>query len=152
MGILDLFKQKERLPASASNPPFPIDRERYPAAFMLDAWKKADKTKPLILLEPVGCDISVEITGFQDTSSAYVEDFLSHITDIDYKVQEFCKLNYDSSQLEMKNYIVTLAWITVNGGASTVEMGYWGKHVNVELRAVLEKRKDHWEMADIHYQ
>lgn len=66
-------------------------------------------------------------------------------------VQDFCKLNYDSKQLEMKNYLVSLEWITIEADSPIIVMGYWGKYVNIELRAIFEKRKN-WELVDIYYQ
>lgn len=149
MRILDMFKKKAPLPTYKA--PFFIERDRYPATVVLDVWENANKTGQTILLESSDPNISIEINGFQDTGTDYFKDFLSHITEFDNMVQDFCKLNYDSKQLEMKNYLVSLEWITIEADSPIIVMGYWGKYVNIELRAIFEKRKN-WELVDIYYQ
>lgn len=126
--------------------------ERYPVDVMLDVWRKADKSKRTVMLEAAGNNISVEVSGLLGSGSKYFEDFLPHITDFDQMVQEFCSLNYDSGQLEWKDYMVVLNWIDVQSEPPTIVLGYWGSFVNIELRAIIKKRNGCWEMADIYFQ
>lgn len=150
MGILDVFRKKAT--TTTYRAPFLMERDRYPAALVIAVWEKANQTVDPILLECSVPNFSIEINGFQNSSEEMLKDFFSHITDFDDLVQDFCKMNYDAKQQEMKNYIVTLEWISIEPDSQIIVMGYCGKYVNIELRAIFEKSEDNWETMDIYYQ
>lgn len=46
--------------------------------------------------------------------------------------------------------MVTLEWISIH--ENSITMGYWGEHVNVELRAVIKYENGMWKQKEIYYQ
>lgn len=73
-----------------------------------------------------------------------------HIKEIDNTVQKFCKNSFEQGKFDIRNYMVSLAWITFE--IDKVVMGYWGEFVNIELRAIFSIKNGMWEKIDIYYQ
>ena len=118
-----------------------FEENRYNAAQLYDAWHHADKSGKVIL---VG-DIEVEQydPGFEEM----MESFWKNISGIDNSVQQFCWEACAGSESDSRNYIVDLSWISPEG--DKIILGYVGRFVNVELRAVLDNQLN---IIDIQYQ
>ena len=70
-----------------------------------------------------------------------------YFTAIDNKVQEFCSEECNRSGEDSKNYVTDLSWVSLEDGQ--IEMGDWGRFVNVELRVSLD---DQMNITDIYFQ
>ena len=70
--------------------------------------------------------------------------FWKNITAIDNSVQEFCAEECSRSGEDSKNFVVDLSWVALEDGQ--IELGYWGRFVNVELRVTLD---DQMNITDI---
>ena len=118
-----------------------FEENRYNAAQLYDAWHHADKSGKVIL---VG-DIEVEQydPGFEEM----MESFWKNISGIDNSVQQFCREACAGSEPDSRNYIVDLSWVSPEG--DKIILGYVGRFVNVELRAVLDNQLN---IIDIQYQ
>ena len=118
-----------------------FEENRYNAAQLYDAWHHADKSGKVIL---VG-DIEVEQydPGFEEM----MESFWKNISGIDNSVQQFCREACAGSESDSRNYIVDLSWVSPEG--DKIILGYVGRFVNVELRAVLDNQLN---IIDIQYQ
>lgn len=123
---------------------------RFTVNEVLTEWEKADKSKEVIVLESANSDWSLEVDGIQSISHQIFETFLSKLDEFDNEVQLFCKEVYEKSNHGIENYMVTLEWISVQ--EDSITMGYWGEHVNVELRAVIEYENGMWKQKEIYYQ
>lgn len=113
-------------------------------------WEKADKSKDVVVLESDKSDWSVEVDGIQSISHQVFETFLFKLDEFDNEVQLFCKEAYEKINYGIENYLVTLEWISVL--ENSITMGYWGDHVNVELRAVIKYENGMWKQKEIYYQ
>lgn len=123
---------------------------RFSVNEILTEWVKADKSKDLIVLESVHSDWSIEVDGIRNLSEHVFENFLSRIDEFDHKVQLYCKEAYEKGNYKIENYLVTLEWISVQ--ENSITMGYWGDHVNVELRSNIEYENGSWKQTEIFYQ
>jgi hypothetical protein len=132
------------------NSKYQIKINRYPESIILEAWEKTDKTQKTILIESSELHFSIEIDGCENTNNDVVGSFLLYIREADNMVQEFCQKCFDGGKYDIRNYIVSLEWITFE--TDKVVMGYWGEYVNIELRAVFSVKNGVWEKVDIHYQ
>ncbi len=79
-----------------------------------------------------------------------MQSFRKTISQIDNRVQKFCIENYEESNQEIKTYIVELSWVSLE--ENHIELGYWGKYANVELRAVCKWEAKLWDISEIYYQ
>ncbi|GIP53743.1 hypothetical protein [Paenibacillus vini] len=127
-----------------------IKFNRFSINEVLAEWEKADKSKEVIVLESATSDWSIEVDGIQSISHQIFETFLSKLDDFDNEVQLFCKETYEKSNYGIEKYMVTLEWISIL--ENSITMGYWGEHVNVELRAVIEYENGMWKQKEIYYQ
>ncbi len=109
-----------------------------------------DKSKDVVVLERANSDWSIELDGIQSISHEVFEIFLSKLDVFDNAVQLFCKEAYEKSNYSIENYIVTLEWISIL--ENSITMGYWGDHVNVELRSVIKFENGLWNQKEIYYQ
>jgi len=132
------------------NSKYRIKMNRYPENIILEAWEKADKTQKIVLIDSCELDFSIEIDGYENMSNYVVVSFLLHIREVDNIVQEFCKNSFQHGKFDIRNYMVSLAWITFE--TDKVVMGYWGEFVNIELRAIFSIKDGVWEKIDIYYQ
>lgn len=132
------------------NSKYKIKMNRYPEKIILEAWEKADKTEKTVLIDCRELDFSIEIDGHENTSSDVVASFLLHIKKNDNIVQEFCKNSFQHGKFDIRNYMVSLEWLTFE--SDKVVMGYWGEFVNIELRAIFSIENGIWEKRDIYYQ
>ena len=149
MGLWDFFKQKTTI--APSKPPFAIQKNRYPANILIPLWEQADRSKTNISLESNNPFFSIDITGIEKIDCVNLVQVLSYIDDFDAIVQDFCKESYDASSFDMKNYMVVLAWISIESECKII-MGYWGEYVNIELRAVFERKENLWKKVDLYFQ
>ncbi|MBP3459618.1 MAG: hypothetical protein J6K58_10445 [Lachnospiraceae bacterium] len=117
---------------------------RYDSRTYCKLWNMADKTQKVIL---VG---EIELEGYQEKFDLMITRFWSQITEIDNNIQCFCREAFEKGTYDIDNYIVSLQWVSV--GENKVTMGYWGDHVNIELRAVCVYKNMQWEISDIYYQ
>jgi hypothetical protein len=132
------------------NSKYKIKMNRYPENTIIEAWEKADKTQKTILITSCELDFSIEIDGYENTSNDIVVSFLLYIREADNIVQEFCKNSFQHGKFDIRNYIVSLEWITFE--TDKVVVGYWGEFVNIELRAIFLMKNGVWEKTDIYYQ
>jgi hypothetical protein len=56
----------------------------------------------------------------------------------------------EKSGEDAQNYVVDLSWIALE--ADGVEMGYWGRNVNIELRAICNYQNEQWTLEKIDFQ
>ncbi|MZK51429.1 MULTISPECIES: hypothetical protein [Clostridium] len=132
------------------NSKYEIKMNRYPEKIISEAWEKADKTQKTVLINSCELDFSIEIDGRENTSNDIVVSFLLNIREVDNIVQEFCKNSFQHGKFDIRNYMVSLEWITFE--TDKVVMGYWGEFVNIELRAIFSIKNGVWEKIDIYYQ
>ncbi|SHJ93524.1 hypothetical protein SAMN02745163_02868 [Clostridium cavendishii DSM 21758] len=132
------------------NSKYKIKMNRYPEDIILEIWEAADKTQETVLIDCNELDFSIEIDGHENVSNDVVASFLLHIKEIDNMVQEFCNNSFQKGKFDIRNYIVSLEWITFE--SDKVVMGYWGEFVNIELRAIFSIKNGMWEKIDIYYQ
>lgn len=132
------------------NSKYEIKMNRYPENIILGAWEKADKTKNTILIDSCELDFSIEIERYENTTNDVVVSFLLHIGEVDNIVQEFCKNSFQHGKFDIRNYMVSLEWVTFE--TDKVVIGYWGEFVNIELRAIFSMKNGIWEQMDIYYQ
>ena len=132
------------------NSKYEIKMNRYAENIISEAWEKADKTQKTVIINSCELDFSIEIDGHENTSNDVVVSFLLNIREVDNIVQEFCKNSFQHSEFDIRNYMVSLEWITFE--TDKVVMGYWGEFVNIELRAIFSMINGIWEKIDIYYQ
>ncbi|QAA32272.1 hypothetical protein [Clostridium manihotivorum] len=132
------------------NSKYEIKMNRYPEDIIVEAWQKADKTQETVEINSSELDFSVEIDGHENISNDMVVSFLMYIEEADNIVQEFCKNTFEQGKFDIRNYMVSLSWITFE--KDKVVMGYWGDFVNIELRALFSMKNGVWEKIEIYYQ
>lgn len=120
------------------------EKDRYNAGRLSDMWLKADKSGKTIVID------DIEIEQYYPELEDMMRSFWMNISDIDNRVQQFCIENFDRLNDDIKNYIVELSWVSLE--ENQVELGYWGKYVNAELRAICNYEDDHWMISEIYYQ
>ena len=89
----------------------------------------------------------IEVEQYDPEYENRMEIFWKKLSDIDNRVLQYCREECEKSDLDEKNFVVDLNWVLVEG--ETIELGYVGRFVNIELRATLN---DHLDITDIYYQ
>ena len=158
MGLFDFVKKKKEKPLSIGKKAnilkslsteetaqtIGYEKDRYKSNQLLEMWVNADKSKKTIVVN------DIEIEQYVSRFEEMVQSFWKNISEIDNKVQEFCIENYEGSNQDIKNFIVELSWVSLE--EDQIKLGYWGKYVNIELRAVCKCEAEHWEISEICYQ
>ena len=121
-----------------------VEKDRYNGKQLLEKWNAADKTGKVIVVN------EIEVEGYEEHLEEMVQSFWRNISMIDNEVQQFCKDSWEKSGEDAKNYIVDLSWIALD--ADGVEMGYWGRNVNIELRAKYNYQNEQWTQEEIDFQ
>ena len=123
---------------------------RYSSKYILNLWENADKESNIVTIESESEDFSIDIDGHKSIDSNLVIDFLSNIKEFDNTVQKFTHDTYIKGNYEIRNYIVSLEWISFK--KNEVMLGYWGEFVNIELRAIFNLKDGIWKNINIYYQ
>ena len=158
MGLFDFVKKKKEKPISIgekanilkfsskddADHTIGYQKDRYNSNQLFEMWLKADKSPKTIVVD------GIEIEQYVSRYEEMVQSFWKNISEIDNKVQEFCIENYEGSNQNIKNFIVELSWVSLE--ENQIELGYWGKYANIELRAVCKCKAEHWEIRKICYQ
>lgn len=158
MGLFDFVKKKKEKPLSIGKKAnihkslsteetaqtIGYEKDRYKSNQLLEMWVNADKSQKTIVVN------DIEIEQYVSRFEEMVQSFWKNISEIDNKVQEFCIENYEGSNQDIKNFIVELSWVSLE--EDQIKLGYWGKYVNIELRAVCKCEAEHWEISEICYQ
>ena len=118
-----------------------FDKDRYDPSQLLEKWIEADKDA-----RTIGVD-GIEVEGYEPYHEDLIQLFWKSITAIYNKLQEFCSEECDRYGEDSKNYVTDLYWVSLEDGQ--IEMGYWGRFVNVELRVSLD---DQMNITDIYFQ
>ena len=118
-----------------------FDKDRYDSAQLSEKWIEVDKDARTIVVD------GIEVEGYEPDHEDLIQLFWKSITAIDNKVQEFCSEECKRSGEDSKNFLVDLSWVSLEDGQ--IEMGYWGRVVNVELRVALD---DQMNITDIYFQ
>lgn len=118
-----------------------FDKDRYDSSKMLDKWIEANKDGRTIVVD------NIEVEGYERKFEELILLFWKQISIIDNKVQDFCAEECNKSGGDSKDYIVDLSWASLEDGQ--LELGYWGRYVNIELRVLLDDRMN---ISDIYYQ
>ncbi len=118
-----------------------FEKDRYDSALLLEKWLEADKDAGTIVVE------DIEVEGYDPEYEDLICRFWKSITAIDNSVQDFCTEECSKSGEDSKNYVVDLSWVSLEDGQ--IELGYWGRFVNVELRVTLN---DQMNITDIYFQ
>lgn len=121
-----------------------MEKNRYNGKQLLEEWIAADKTGKVIVVN------EIEVEGYEEHLEEMVQSFWSNISMIDNEVQQFCKDSWEKSGEDAKNYVVDLSWIALD--ADGVEMGYWGRNANIELRAKYNYQNEQWAREEIVFQ
>ncbi|WP_160679903.1 hypothetical protein [Clostridium sp. C8-1-8] len=129
---------------------YEIKLNRYPEDIIVEAWEREDKTQSTVTLDSTELDFSIEVDGHENISNDIVVSFLRYIKEADNIVQKFCESTFEQGKFDIRNYMVSLSWITFE--KDKVVMGYWGEFVNIELRAIFSIKDGVWEKLDIYYQ
>jgi hypothetical protein len=95
-------------------------------------------------------DDELEIHIKEEMPKGMIEDIIAEIQMFDNYVQDFCELNSKKSTFGDSNYMVDLSWIEIE--PNKVIMGYWGRFVNIELRAIFVRNNLVWENENIYWQ
>jgi putative Mn2+ efflux pump MntP len=148
--VLIAFGIKTAVYNQMKNSKYKIKMNQYPENIILEKWEKADKTQKTVLIDSSELDLSIEIDGYENTSNDVVVSFLLNIREVDNIVQKFCKNSFQQGKFDIRNYMVSLEWVTFD--TDKVVMGYWGEFVNIELRAIFLMKNGIWEKRDIYYQ
>lgn len=122
-----------------------IEKNRYNPELFLAAWKNADKesSRAIVLGE-------IEFEGYEEKYEYMMGNFLQNISEIDNIVQQFCIESYQESGDDIDNYILDMSWVELQD--NKVCLGYWGRFVNIELRADFIFHNEKWEMEEIYFQ
>ncbi len=118
-----------------------FDKDRYDSFQLLEKWLKADKDAGTIVVD------DIEVEGYEPEYEDLMLLFWRQISIIDNKVQEFCAEECDRTGEDSKNYVVDLSWVSLED--RQIEIGYWGRFVNAELRVSLD---DQMNITDIYFQ
>lgn len=128
---------------------------RYQPAPFLDALEKLSQEQSVTSTEPKPHE-PVELYLPTPCMPAWKENvlrFLQRVAEYDNMVQDFCANSFQAGKHDAKNYEVSLAWIDFeDAGSQKAVMGYWGKHVNLELRAVFLYTESEWQVEEIYWQ
>ena len=124
-------------------------RNRYIKEFILTEFKKIETIDKVFYLN-ITLDDELEVHIKEEIPRGMIEDIIAEIQMFDNYVQDFCELNSKKSTFGDSNYMVDLAWIQIE--PNKVVMGYWGKFVNIELRAIFIRNNLVWENEDIYWQ
>ena len=158
MGLVDFVKKKKEKPLSIGKKAnilkslstektaqtIGYEKDRYKSNQLLEMWVNADKSKKTIVVN------DIEIEQYVPQFEKLIQSFWMNISEIDNKVQRFCIEKHEGSNQDLKNYIVELSWVSL--AENLVELGYWGKYVNIELRAICKCKAEHWDIDEIYYQ
>lgn len=118
-----------------------FDKDRYDSSQLLEKWLRAGKDAKSIVVE------DIEVEGYEPEYESLMLLFWKSISVIDNKVQEFCAEKCNRSGEDSRNYVTDLSWVSLEDGQ--IELGYWGRFVNVELRVSVD---DQMNIADIYFQ
>ncbi len=118
-----------------------LEKDRYDSAQLLEKWLTADKGAKTIVVD------DIEVEGYDTEYEELIGLFWNNITAIDNSVQEFCAEECSRSGEDSKSFVVDLSWEALEDGQ--IELGYWGRFVNVELRVTLD---DQMNITDIYFQ
>lgn len=117
---------------------------RYNNKDFSECFDLADKTSNTIVIK------EIEVENYQKSNEFMLKKFFLQITQIDNDVQEFCKETFEKGKNDIRNYLVSLQWVSIDGNELTI--GYWGEYVNIELRVICNFNDSMWNISDIYYQ
>ena len=137
-------RAKESLRDKVAGLSLGVEKDRYNGKQLLEEWIAADKTGKVIVVK------EIEVEGYEEHLEEMVQSFWRNISMIDNEVQQFCKDSWEKSGEDAQNYVVDLSWIALD--AAGVEMGYWGRNVNIELRAKYSFQNEQWTQEEIDFQ
>ena len=137
-------RAKESLRDKVAGLSLGMEKNRYNGKQLFEEWIAADKTGKVIVVN------EIEVEGYEEHLEEMVQSFWRNISMIDNEVQQFCKDSWEKSGEDAKNYVVDLNWIALD--ADGVEMGYWGRNVNIELRAKYSFQNEQWTQEEIDFQ
>ncbi len=121
-----------------------MEKDRYDSDVMLKKWIATDKNGKKISVN------EIDVEGYEPEFEDMIRSFWKNITSFDNQVQQFCMDSCEKSGEDAKNYAVDLVWIALE--ADGVEMGYWGRNVNIELRAICNYQNEQWTLEEIDFQ
>lgn len=125
-------------------------RNRYKKEEILDVFEKIETIDKTINLDITSDEtLEMHVDEKQAITRDLIKEILAEIPIFDNYIQDFCELNYNKSSYSAKNYMVSLAWISIE--QEKVIMRYWGEYVNIELEAIFIKKNLKWENKDIYY-
>ena len=118
-----------------------FEENRYNAAKFYEAWSQADKSQKVIVVN------EIEVEQYCPEEEEVMDAFWKKITEIDNRIQRFCREECDKSELDEKSFVVDLNWVLLEG--ENITLGYCGRFVNIELRATSNA---HMDITEIYYQ
>ena len=118
-----------------------LEKDRYDSSQLLEKWLEADKNVGTIVID------DIEVEEYDPEYEELICLFWKNISVIDNKVQDYCDEECSRSGEDSKNFVVDLSWVSLEDGQ--IELGYWGRFVNVELRVVLDEQMN---IKDIYFQ
>lgn len=125
-------------------------RKRYKKEEIFAEFEKIETINKTINLDITSDEtLELHVSDKQTITRDFIKEILAEIPIFDDYVQDFCELNYKKSSYSAKNYMVALAWISIE--QDKVTMRYWGECVNIELEAIFVKNNSEWENKDIYY-
>gem|GEM_PF-6353669 len=114
-------------------------RNRYKKEEILDVFEKIETIDKTINLDITSDEtLEMHVDEKQAITRELIKEILAEIPIFDNYIQDFCELNYSKSSYSAKNYMVSLAWISIE--QEKVIMRYWGEYVNIELEAIFIKK------------
>lgn len=122
--------------------------DRFNKNNLLLALRNANVKNSVIMMSP---DYDFEI-GIADTHeleqsdlknhSDIIIEVLKHIPDFDNIVQKSCEDDYKNSNLHIRNFLFSLAYIDISD--IKIALTYWGDEVNSDFEKIFIKKDEKW--------